>query len=155
MPTLPFTRRQLRHAAYLTLFAWIFGLLSGVANACLTQPNAQAGLRSISLQADQAVEGAAGPVTRQVEHSHHHGEDDDDGLGRHSAKEGCLKLCAVQSSAVTKSKAPHSDLPSPDFVASVRWPSPVPSAAASDWTRVERPASVGPPLFIRLLRLTI
>jgi len=151
----PFTRRQLRHTARVTLFAWMFALLAGVANACLTQPSAQAELRSILSQADRVVGGTAGPVTRQVEHIHHHGGHEDDGLGNHSAKEGGLEFCADESSAVTKSRATQADAPCPLFVASVQWPSAAPVAAASEWMPVERPTSVGPPLFIRLLRLTI
>ena len=150
---IPFTRRQLRHTACVTLFAWMFALLSGVANACLTQPNTQGAFVSISSQADPVVGGTAGPVTRQVQH--HPGNDEDDGRGTHSAKAGCLKFCADESSAVTMSRAPQADVPGPVFVVSVQWPSEAPGAAASEWTPVERPASVGPPLFIRLLRLTI
>mgnify|MGYP000042660855 CR=1 FL=1 len=152
---MPFTLRQLRHTACITLFAWIFALASGVANACLTQPSAQAGLGSTSSQADPVVGGAVGPVTRQAERSHHHGDEEDDGLGRHSAKEGCLKFCADESSAVTKSRAPQADVPGSLVVASVQRPSAAPVAAAAQWPLVERPASSGPPLFIRLLRLTI
>jgi len=151
----PFTHRQLRHTACVTLSAWMFALLSGVANACLTQPTAQAEFVSISSQADPVVGGTAGLVTRQIELIHHPGEDEDDGLGNHSAKEGCLKFCADESSAVTKSRVPQADVPGPIFVASVQWPSAAPVAAASQWPPVERPALVGPPLFIRLLRLTI
>ena len=146
---MPLTRRQLRHTACVTLFAWMFALLSGVANACLTRPNAHAGVGLISSQAHQAVGGTAGPVARHI-HPH---VDDDDGLRSHSAKEACLKFCADEFSAVTKSRAPQADVPDPVFVASL--PSAAPVAAASEWTPVERPASVGPPLFIRLLRLTI
>ena len=152
---IPFTRQQLRHTACLTLFAWMFALLSGVANACLTQPEARAGLGSTSSQADPLGGGTAGLVTRQVEHIDLHGAIDDDRVGHHSAKEGCLKFCADESSAVTQSRAPQTDAPGSVFVASVQWPSAAPFAAASEWTPAERPASVGPPLFISLLRLTI
>lgn len=152
---IPFTRRQLRHTACVTLFAWMFALLSGVANACLTQPDAQAGLGSSSSRADLMVEGTAGLVTRRVEQTRHQGAHEDDGVGHHSAEEGCLKFCADESSAVTKSRAPQADVPGSAFMVSVQWPSAAPVATASAWAPVERPASVGPPLFIRLLRLTI
>jgi len=152
---MPSTRRQLRHTAWVTLLVWMFAMLSGVANACLTQPNTQGKLVSISAQADLVVGSTAVPVTRQVERIHHPGEDEDDGLGSHSAKEGCLKFCVDESSAVTKSRVPQADVPGSIFLASVQWRSAAPVAAASAWSPVERPASVGPPLFIRLLRLTI
>ena len=151
---IPFNRRQQRHTAWVTLFAWMFALMSGVANACLTQPNAPAGLAPAS-QADPLVGGTAGSVKRQHEPIRHHGADEDDGLGKHSAEEGCLRFCADESSAVTKSKTAQCDLLGAIFMASVQWPSSVPVVAAAEWTSVERPASVGPPLFIRLRRLTI
>jgi len=154
---MPLTRPQVRHAACVTLLAWIFALVSGVANACLTQPNGRAGFGSISSEANAVVGGTSTPVTRQVQHVHHHGagEGEDDGLGSHSAREGCLKFCADQSSAVTKSTAPQAEIAGPLFVASAQWRSAAPVTAASQWLQVEPPASVGPPLFIRLLRLTI
>jgi hypothetical protein len=40
-------------------------------------------------------------------------------------------------------------------MASAPWLPAVQVAAAAQWWPVERPASVGPPLFLRLLRLTI
>jgi len=154
---MPLTRKQVRHAGYVMLFAWIFALVSGVANACLTQPNARAEFGSISSQANAVVGVTSLPVTRQVQHVHHHGagESEDDGPGSHSAREGCLKFCADQSSAVTKSTAPQAEIAGPFFVASAQWRSAAPVTAASQWLQVEPPASVGPPLFIRLLRLTI
>ena len=155
MLTRPFTRRQLRHTAWVTLFAWMFALLSGAVNACLIQQNPQGDLGSVSLQAGPVAEDTAGPGTRQVQLVLHHGDDGDDGLGNGSAKAGCLKFGADESSVVTKGKAVQADVPDPIFVASVPWPSAAPVAAALQWRPVERPASVGPPLFIRLLRLTI
>ena len=155
MLTLPFTRRQLRHTARVTLFAWMFALLSGAANACLIQENLPGELGSISSQAGPVAGDTAGPATRQVQQVHHHGEDEGDGLGDDSAKAECLKFCADESSAVTKSKAAQADVLVPIAVTSVQWPLAAPVSAASPWPLVERPASVGPPLFIRLLRLTI
>ena len=150
-----FTRRQLRQTACLTLFAWMFALLSGVVNACLTQPDAQAGLGPIPLQADLLVGNAAGRVTRQVERTDHLGADEDDRRGHHSAEEGCLKFCDEESSAVAKRSAQLSDVAGLVFLVSLHWLSAAPVAAAAEGTPVERPASVGPPLFVRLLRLTI
>ena len=150
-----FTRRQLRHTAYLTLFAWMFALLSGVANACLTQPNAPGGLGSMLLQADPVVGDAAGRVTQQVGHTEHLGMNADDHRGLHSAEESCLKFCADDSSAVAKRSAPLSDAAGLVFLVSLHWLSAAPVAAAAEWSPVERPASVGPPLIVRLLRLTI
>ena len=152
-----FTRRQLRHTACATLLAWMFALLSGVANACVTQPNARAGLGSISSQASPVARVAAGPVKGQVHHIHHHGATatEQERHGSHSAEQGCLKFCADKSSSVTTSTAPQADPPGPLFVASAQWRSVLRVAAASRGWHFGRSASVGPPLFIRLLRLTI
>lgn len=150
-----FTARQLRHTACLTLLAWVLALLSGVANACLTQPDAQARLRPLLLQADPLVSDAAGRGTRQVGHTDHLGADAADLRGHHSADEGCLKFCAEESSALAKRSAQLSDATGLDFLGSLRWLSAASVAGAAQWTPVERPASVGPPLILRWLRLTL
>jgi len=92
-----------------------------------------------------------------VQHVHHHSASvsQNDGLGGLSATQGCLKFCADKSSAVTKTPAPQAEPPGPVVAASAQWQSAALVAAASQWLHFERPASVGPPLFIRLLRLTI
>ncbi len=157
MLTLPFTRRQLRHTACVTLFAWMFALLSGVANACLTQQSLQGGPGSISSHAGAVAGDTAGPAARQVQQVHHQGEveGEGDGPGDGSAEAGCLRFCADESSALTKSKAAQADVLGPTVVASVPWPPAAPVAPAFLWAPAERPASVGPPLFLRLLRLMI
>jgi hypothetical protein len=151
------TRRQLRHTAYVTLFAWVFGLLSGAANACLIQPNPAAEFGFIASRTGAEAGDAAGPATQPVRHVHHRGEDEDtgDGLVDDTAKAGCLKFCAEETSVVTKSKAGPAEALGPVSVFSGQWQLAPPVAGALEWTPVERPATVGPPLFIRLLRLTI
>ncbi len=134
MSPVNFTRQQLRRTACVTLFAWVFALISGVANACLIQ--------------------SAAPVDRQVEHANHHAADASGGLDQDGGKAGCLKFCVDESSALAKSKALYADLPSSIPLASGHWPLATPVASAVPWHPVERPASVGPPLFLRLLRLT-
>lgn len=135
MSPVHFTRQQLRRTACVTLLAWVFALWSGVANACLIQPVA--------------------PVDRQVEHAHLHAADETGGADTDGGKAGCLRFCADESSALAKSKASHADLPGPMLLASVDRQLATPVAAGAPWRAVERPASVGPPLFLRLLRLTI
>ena len=155
MLTLPFNPRQLRHIAYVTLFAWTFALLSGVVNACLVQSDRHGELGSLMWQAGPAATGANLPDTRQLQKVHQQSEDQGGGLGTDSAKAGCLKFCADEFSAVTKSNAPQVDVVGPLFAANVPWQSAEPVAAANHWPMAERPASIGPPLFIRFLRLTI
>ena len=139
----------------MTLFAWIFALLSGVVNACLVQPDQHGVLGSLSSDAGPATKGATLPATRQLQQVDQQSEDQGDGLGTDSAKAGCLQFCADEFSAVTKSNALQVDVVGPCFAANVPWQSAEPVAAANHWPMAERPASIGPPLFIRFLRLTI
>lgn len=155
MLTLPFNRRQLRHIAYMTLFAWTLALLSGVLNACLVQPDRHGELGSLASHAGSAAAGVTLPATRQLQQVYQQSEDEGDELGTDSAKAGCLKICADESSAVTKSNAPEVDVVGPLFAANVPWRLAEPVADANHWPLAERPASIGPPLFIRFLRLTI
>lgn len=148
MPLRLLTRRQLRHTACVTLFAWVFALLSGVANACLIQLNPHAAF---------GIQPRSGTVASDNEHAtkhvHHQGEDV--GEGDDPAKAGCLKFCADESSAVVKGKALHADALVSLHLLGVVWQPMAPVVASSEWNPVERPASAGPPLFIRLRRLTI
>jgi hypothetical protein len=129
-----FTRHQFRRNACVALLAWVFALFSGVANACLIQPVAPGG--------------------RQAGHAHHEAADESGGPEKESAKAGCLKFCADETSALARSRALHADLPGSIFVAIVHWPLATPVAVVAPWPLVERPASVGPPRFLSLLRLT-
>jgi hypothetical protein len=157
MLLLPLTRRQLRRTACVTLFAWLFALLSGAVNACLIQHSATDLARANVSLAGPLVAEVAGPgqATRQIANAQHHAGDEHgvpvDDLG----DTGCLKFCADESSAVTKSKAATADLLGPFFTSRVDWQPASPVADVTPWRSVDRPASQGAPLFIRLLRLTI
>jgi len=157
MLPMPFTRRQMRRTAGVTLFAWLFALLSGAVNACLIQPSATDLARSNVLLVGPTVGEVAGPgqATRQIESAQHHAHDEHAGPADDLGQVGCLKFCADDSSAVTKSKAAQADLLGPFFVSRLDWQPASPVADAAPWRSVDRPASQGPPLFIRLLRLTI
>lgn len=152
-----FTRHQLRHTACVALFAWVFALVSGVANACLVQA-AEPGAAALFLPVGTRIGGCdsgVAPCEHDAGPAHHHA---DSGRGEpveHGGKAVCLKFCADESSALAKSKASQADLPGPVLLAGAPWSSAVRGAAAAQWQAVERPASVGPPLFLRLLRLTI
>ena len=157
MLTLPFTRRHLRRSACVTLFAWLFALLSGAVNACLIQPSATDLARANVSLAGPLVGGVAGPgqATRQIENAQHHAGDKHGAPVDDLGEAGCLKFCADESSAVAKSKAAQADLPGPFFVSYVDWQPASPVADAAPWRSVDRTAAQGAPLFIRLLRLTI
>ena len=157
MRSLHFTRQQLRHTACVALLAWVFALVSGVANACLLQ-TAKPGAAAFSFAAGTQKVGCGSDVA-PCEHdagpAHHHADSGRSEPGQHGGKAVCLKFCADESSALAKSKASQADLPGPALLAGAPWSPAVQVAAAAQWRPVERPASVGPPLFLRLLRLTI
>lgn len=157
MLTLPFTCRQRRYAACMTLFVWLFALVAGVANACLIHPGAPGEMGSRSSRADTLDASPLRSAKRHVEHVRHHADHvrDDGGPANDADKAGCLKFCADEPTALTKSKTAQADVSGPVFVTSVQWQMAAPVAAVSQWPPLDRPATVGPPLFIRLLRLTI
>jgi hypothetical protein len=71
-----------------------------------------------------------------------------------AGKAGCLKFCADESSTLAKGHKTQHDLPGPAPMAGVQATSVIAVATVAPWRPVERPASLGPPLVIRLLRLT-
>ena len=157
MRPLHFTRQQLRRTAGVALFAWVFALVSGVANACLLQ-TAEPGAAAFSLAAGTQRVGCdadVAPCEHDAGLAHHHADSGRGEPGQHGGKAVCLKFCADESSALAKSKATQADLPGPVLLAGAPWSPAVQVAAAAQSQAVERPASVGPPLFLRLLRMTI
>jgi hypothetical protein len=139
------------------LFAWVFGLVSGVANACLLQ-NAEPGAAAFSFAAGAQMAGCDSGFAL-CEHdagsAEHHADSERGEPVQHGGKAVCLKFCADESSALAKSKASQADLPGPVLMAGAPWSPAVQVTAAAQWQAVARPALVGPPLFLRLLRLTI
>jgi len=156
MRPLHFTRRQLRHTACVALFSWVFALLSGVANACLT-PATERGAASFGLTRAATMTGCDSGLATCAHDAgqapHHAGSEHGEPV-QEGGKAACLKFCADESSALAKSKVSQADLPSPVLSAGARWAPVLLVAATAQWQPVERPASIGPPLFIRLLRLT-
>ena len=157
MGSLHFNRQQLRHTACVALLAWVFALVSGVANACLLQaaePGAAALSFSVSTRTGGCDSGAE-PCERDARPAYHHADSERGAPLEHGGKPVCLKFCGDESSALVKSKASQADLPGPVLLAGALWSLAEQVAAAAQWQAVERPASVGPALFLRLLRLTI
>jgi hypothetical protein len=156
MPTPHFTRRQLRRTTAVTLLAWGFALLSGVVNACQIQPSVPGQHSSAVAVAGAPVGGASGPgAPRHIEPGHHAAGAEHDRPVNDAGQAGCLKFCADESSVVAKSKTAQPDLPGLAVMVSSPWRSATSVASAAPWWSLERPASQGPPLVIRLLRLTI
>ena len=160
MPTLTFNRRRLHRTACVTLLAWVMALLSGVVNACLLQPYGQTASASFAASnPDVSDAGLIESTVVHVEHGHHDDDQarqgDRDGAKEDAAKAGCLKFCSDESSTLAKGKFTQADLPNPVVVAVVEWHSMAPVPKGTLRSSAERPTSPGPPLVIRLLRLTI
>ena len=113
--TLTASRHHRRSIALTMLLVWVFALLSGVANACLTEPRdepAHAGTHAS--QADQPAQAAAQPhAADQAQH------------GQHPDKAPCQKSCDATSQTLLK-QLPKVD--TPDLQAVV----PPPHRQASD-----------------------
>ena len=153
-------RRRLRHFVWMALFAWVFALAAGVANACIV-----------------AVPGSAPPGHEKHRHTHATHESGDHGLASiepadHDAADtdhehsggislddpgqtGCLKFCDEESTALTKNGSPgFDDMPTHVRVSGFKF-EPVSITGAAGRFSLEHPGAQGPPLVIRLLRLTL
>ncbi|MDO9286694.1 MAG: hypothetical protein Q7U26_17515 [Aquabacterium sp.] len=156
MRSLSFRRRHLQRIVWLTLVGWLFALASGVVNACLTAPSAVQ--RSGAAQATMAG-GAAHRAN--VRAGDHHASEGQTVAAlqlpheRSAAAQSCQKFCDDEASALSKGVSSSVDLPASSVVAFFHWPLDVPgSSAAVHWLRWQTTAQ-GPPLVIRLLRLTL
>ena len=148
MPLLTSSRRHLRSIAAWTLLAWVLALGAGVARACLLEPYVPAAAQAIGAGqhsaacADATGAGAAADAQDAAD----------------ASMAGCLKFCDESSSTVAKSGASGSslaDLSALVVLAGLAW-QPTDAVVAALAPRAARPAaSRGPPLFLRLLRLTI
>jgi hypothetical protein len=155
MLSLPFHRHHLRRTVWVTLLAWGLALLAGI-NACQVQPRAPRATASAASPRDGSADRGMHPTqSRHVEHGHQVGHPEHDGPATDAAKAGCLKFYDDESSTVAKGKLAQPDVPGPVVAARVDWRSAVPAVTVATWRLVERPASQGPLLFIRFLRLTI
>ena len=148
MFTFPSHSRRLRQTAWLMLVAWLFALTTGVVNACaLGGPSAP----TPGLVAELHPAHYAAAVTERHEDgpaAHHERE-------RNQASDSCLKFCDDESSALPKGSTPTLD-PGVALVAVVQWPvAVVPIANVATSLSLQRPIAQGPPLVIRLLRLTL
>jgi len=157
MLSLPFARRQWRRTAYVTLFAWLFALLSGAVNACLIQPSATDLARSNVPLVDPFVGEVGGPgqSTRQTQPTQHHADDEHGGPVDDLGEAGCLKFYTDESSALAKSKSYGADMVAALVDLHVAGRLAVPVVKTDSSLRQEPPRAQGPPLVIRFLRLTL
>lgn len=98
--TLAASRHDKRSIALKMLLVWVFALLSGVANACLTQPRGgQADAGTHAWQADAAAPAAVQPdAADQAQHE------------EHADQAACRKSCAASSQTLLK-QLPKFDTP--------------------------------------------
>ena len=145
----PPSTRTRRRTAFAMLLAWVFALISGVANACLLDAH---GLRHHDQHAAHSGVHDVFPV-RIDAHSEGnlgHGDELD------AAKEGCLKVCEHGSQSLLKQSS-IADLTGPGlapFVA-VAWTVAMLVHSALCRSNNLQPPSSGPPLRVRLSRLAL
>lgn len=132
MHTLLLPRHFLRRLVWVTLVAWLLALSVGVLNACVLTPRVSDG--------HGVVAAGDSPVAQ-------HGHDD--------AKTSCLKFCADESSALSKTQGGAPDLGVPLLLGVSEWQPVVPVIAIGIRQFFDRPMPHGPPLIIRFLRLTL
>jgi hypothetical protein len=156
MSAFHFDRRQLRRTACATLVVWVLALAAGVVNACALAPGGpvdrsilQVGIVSLDAQARAPSSAAVESHQEQVEAVSHHENGQDSGKG------SCLKFCDDESSAIVKVKLPVVDLSATLLTAAEPWNAIVAAGGAGFRQSLGRPGSQGPPLVIRLLRLTL
>lgn len=131
-------RRQ-RRFTWVALVAWVFAVAVASANACL----------------------AAVPATPAAGHAQHDHSHESHPYESHShqspdaGKAGCLKFCDDESSALSKKGASGPDLLAPCTLLEGLEIPPRQQTPGADRLSRARPRSQGPPLVIRLLRLTL
>lgn len=134
MHTLLLPRHCLRRLVWATLVAWLFALSVGVLNACVLTPRVSDG--------HGLVAGGDSSIAQ-------HGHDDA------NAKTSCLKFCADESSALSKTQGSAPDLGVPLLLVLSAWQPIVPVIAIGTRRLFDSPMPHGPPLVIRFLRLTL
>lgn len=135
----PFHHRTLRRTTWLTLVVWLLALGASVANACLLTP---AGPPAALVSYPAAGVHGAGATP-----AHHRGGD--------AGPLGCLKFCGDSASLLAKSHPQAPDLDHPIALAPQAWSLP-PSTTGQELLRSpHRRDPTGPPIPIRLLRLTL
>ena len=142
--------RYLRQTVWVTLLAWLFALTAGVVNACmLSGPGAAT--RELVAELRPAHSAKA---TADAEH-HGHSLAVDREHEQVNTNHSCLKFCDDESSALSKGSATALDL-GVVLAATAQWPrAVVPSTNVGTVLSPHWPTALGPPLVIRLLRLTL
>ena len=143
-------RRRLRQTAWVTLLAWVFALTTGVVNACvLSAPSAAIRGTAAESHATSSSHAVAGTEHHDQGLAAYHKHEQDNGNG------SCQKFCDDESSALSKANPSALDAGAA-LVATVGWVvAIVPITNVGTTLSPQRPSAQGPPLVIRLLRLTL
>lgn len=155
MHAVHFDRQRLRHTVRVTLVAWLFALSAGVVNACMLTPQGTFGVGvDAALPLRSAAHAQIASPSRVVAHAEEGDLFPQHGAGPDSGKDSCLKFCDDESSALSKGKSSTLD-PGVALLAGIaRWNSIVPKTPLGTRLSLRQPPAQGPPLVIRLLRLT-
>ncbi len=108
-----FNSRVKRHTAFVVLFAWLFGLASGAANACLIEPRGTHSHDSVAgpMLSTEELEGAETPAEHGVSGAGHHhesvlAEQGAGTVGHHHDSDApgtpCQKVCDEGSKSLLK-----------------------------------------------------
>ena len=128
----------------MTLFAWVFALAAGAANACAVEQPGPAPQGHETHRHTHGVHESAGH-DHPIEHEH----------PQDAGKAGCQKFCDDESCALFKSANPGFDqIPAHALVDGFKI-QPVPMADVRGRLSFELPGAPGPPLVIRLRRLIL
>lgn len=153
---LSFHRRHLRHTVWATLGAWLFALTAGVVNACMLVPQGSAGHGVLAASSSQsAAQTDHASALREAGQLGHDESVPEPGQVQDAGKVSCLKFCDDESSALSKSTTTALDLGEPLLVAVAPWSPIVQSSILGTKLSLRRPPVHGPPLVIRILRLTL
>ncbi|MDO8420302.1 MAG: hypothetical protein Q7S90_09715 [Rubrivivax sp.] len=157
MRAVHFDRQGLRRTVWGTLVAWLLALSAGVVNACMLTPQGTLGgdaASALRYAAHTETSSRSGEVVHGnvVDSSPRLGQGQ--GQGQDVAKDSCLKFCDDESSALSAGKIPALDPGVPLLAAIAPWSSSVPNTFVGTRLSLQRPPAQGPPLVIRLLRLT-
>ena len=138
-----------RDAAFMVLFAWLFALASGMANACLlevrqTHSHVAATASFDTAQISVILPGHAGAVA------------DKTGVGESHSKAPCLKVCDDGSCSFPNKvlTVAHTDL-GPAPLVMVLWSSTAQGVLAPDQINDKQPATPELPIRVRFSRLAI
>lgn len=139
-----------RHTVWLMVGVWLLALTAGVVNACLlNMPNtATRGLIAGS-PAAHLSQGVADTERQDSGLLAHHQHE------QNGVNDSCLKFCDDESSALSKGDTSSTPDAGAVLVAAVQLPGAAVPVSHLGTGLSLRPTAQGPPLVIRLLRLTL